>query len=148
MMIFRFLTRKAVLCIVLCFMSGAGIADVSVVVHPDSNIDVLTKKQIKKLFLGRLRMLPYTGKEALVVDQVADSLSHKVMYSKLVKMTPTNLKRYRAAYLFSGKGRLPVKADGDDQVKKLVAGSLSAIGYIDAEALDDSVKSVYLLSSE
>ena len=129
-------------------MSGAGFSDVSVVVHPDSNINELTKRQIKKLFLGRLRMLPYTGKEALVVDQVADSISHKVMYSKLVKMTPANLKRYRAAYLFSGKGRLPVKVGGDDQVKRLVAGSLSAIGYIDVEALDESVKSVYLLSSE
>ena len=140
------LVKKIAFSVMLCFISVSCNADVSVVVHPSSKIESLTTKQIKKLFLGRLRMLPNTDREAVVVDQGADSLPHKRMYSELVRMTPTNLKRYRAAYLFSGKGRLPITVEGNDQVKDFVAGSLSAIGYIDAASVDDSVKSVYLLS--
>ena len=140
------LVKKLALSVVLCSVSCSCYADVSVVVHPSSNIESLTTKQIKKLFLGRLRMLPNTGREAVVVDQGVNSLPHKRMYSELVRMTPANLKRYRAAYLFSGKGRLPITVEGDDQVKDFVAGSRSAIGYIDAASVDDSVKSVYLLS--
>lgn len=139
------LVKNIAFSVMLCFISVSCFADVSVVVHPSSNIESLTTKQVKKIFLGRLRMLPNTGREAVVVDQSADALSHKFIYSKLVRMTPTNLKRYRAAYLFSGKGRLPVTVEGNEQVKSFVAGSESAIGYIDAASLDDSVKSVYLL---
>ncbi len=140
------LAKKLALSVMLCFVSFSCYADVSVVVHPGSNIESLTTKQIRKLFLGRLRMLPNTDRDVVVVDQGVDSLPHKYMYSELVSMTPDNLKRYRAAYLFGGKGRLPITLKGDDQVKDFVAGSLYAIGYIDAASVDDSVKSVYLLS--
>ena len=140
------LVKNIAFSVMLCFINISCFADVSVVVHPSSNIESLTTKQVKKIFLGRLRMLPNTGREVVVVDQSADALSHKFIYSKLVRMTPANLRRYRAAYLFSGKGRLPVTVEGDDQVKSFVAGSESAIGYIDAASVDDSVKSVYLLS--
>ncbi len=140
------LAKKITFSVMLCFISFSCCADVSVIVHPSSKIESLTTKQIKKLFLGRLRMLPNSNREAVVVDQGSDSLPHKRMYSELVRMTPTNLKRYRAAYLFSGKGRLPITVAGDDQVKDFVAGSLSAIGYIDAASVDDRVKSVYLLT--
>ncbi len=140
------LVKGVAFSMVLCVISVSCYADVAVVVHPSSSIESLTTRQVKKLFLGRLRMLPNTGREAAVVDQDADSASHKLLYSKLINMTPVKLRRYRAAYLFSGKGTLPVMVKGDEKVKDFVADSLSAIGYIDAALVDDSVKSVYLLS--
>lgn len=138
---------KLISAVVLAFVfSNVCVADIAVVVHPENSIDRLSKHQVKKLFLGRLRMLPGTGLEANVVDQSEQQPSFSVFYSKLIKMGPAKLKRYRAAYLFSGKGKLPQKLEDSVQVKVHVASNQSAIGYIDAELVDESVKVVYILS--
>ena len=139
--------------VVLVFMclfsiSGSCMADVAVIVHPESATNELTPRQVKKLFLGRMHMFPSTNIEAVPIDQKESQRTYSVFYSDLIGMTPVKLKRYRAAYLFSGKGRLPLEVDSDLQVRSYIAGNRSAIGYIDASLLDESVKVVYLLVSE
>ena len=139
------LIKQLVAALFALMLANVCLADVAVVVHPDNPMSELSKHQVKKLFLGRLRMLPNTGLEADVVDQSEDQPSFSDFYSKLVKMGPAKLKRYRAAYLFSGKGKLPLKLEGDAQVKAHVASHHSAIGYIESSLVDESVKVVYVL---
>lgn len=65
-----------------------------------------------------------------------------------MQVTPAKLKRQRASYLFSGKGRLPlVKAD-DTAVKTYVASTPAAIGYVEAEQVDDTVRVVATVKTE
>ena len=53
-----------------------------------------------------------------------------------------NVKAVWAQLVFSGRALPPKQAASDDEVKKLVAANKSAIGYVKASSLDDSVKAV------
>jgi hypothetical protein len=53
-----------------------------------------------------------------------------------------NVKAVWAQLVFSGRALPPKQAASDDEVKKLVAANKSAIGYVKASSVDDSVKAV------
>lgn len=143
-----YLAKGVVIGLCLFGVSSACIADIAVIVNPNSAIESLTTKQIKKLFLGRLRMLPNTELEATVIDQGESQQTYIQFYTKMINISPVKLKRYRAAYLFSGKGKLPTRVANDVQARSSVARDISAIAYIDSSLSDESVKVVHLLSLE
>lgn len=132
---------------VLLFSLGAfqssGHAEVAVIVHPQSPITQLTSRQVKKIFLGRLRMIPNANIEPDIIDQKETQSTYHYFYTKIINMKPAKLKRYRASYLFSGKGTLPTKLDDNASVLKYVSENRSAIGYVQSDTVDDSVKVVY-----
>lgn len=121
-------------------------AEIAIIVHPENPVQALSERDIKKLFLGRIRMFPGTTDAPIVVDQPAGTAVHSVFYSGFINMEPEKLKRYRASYLFSGQGMLPLTVDGALQVRDYVASHPGAIGYVNAEIVDDSVKVVFKVS--
>ncbi|OUS25048.1 hypothetical protein A9Q99_22645 [Gammaproteobacteria bacterium 45_16_T64] len=123
-------------------------ADVSVIVHPDNPIERLTPRQVKKLFLGRLRMMPNASTEAKIIDQAEDQPTFSHFYTHIIKMKPVKLKRYRASYLFSGKGKLPTVLKHGQAVKEHIASHSDAIGYVDSSLIDSSVKVIFPVKTE
>jgi ABC-type phosphate transport system substrate-binding protein len=55
------------------------------------------------------------------------------------------MNRYWSKRKYTGKGKPPVVALGDDAVKELVANTPGAIGYIDGKSLDKSVKVILII---
>lgn len=121
-------------------------AELVIIVHPDNPIQALTEREVKKIFMGRIRMFPETALETQVVDLPEDSPQFKVLYLELINISATKLRRYRASYLFSGKGSVPLELPNMEVIKQYVNDTPSAIGYIDLEAVDKRVKPVYLLN--
>lgn len=118
-------------------------AEIAIIVNPSNPLDTLSTHEVKKIFLGRARLFPGTDQAIAVLDQSRDNDIYKVFYTDVVGFGLNKLKRYRAAYLFSGKGKLPETVTNHEATKKKVSRHEGAIGYIDARLVDDTVKVVY-----
>jgi ABC-type phosphate transport system substrate-binding protein len=142
--------RKKFLLIIKLLVLSVGFsiaeiqADIVVVVHPDNPITSLTKKDVKRLFLGRMHNFPNSDIKVESIDHAEGSADYDKFYSSIINMNKSKLKRYRAYYLFSGKGRLPTQIKTASKVLKYIANTKNAIAYIDKKNITDSVKVVYV----
>lgn len=128
------------------FWVNAAAADILVVTNANNSVDELTLQQVKKLFLGRMNRFPDTGQDVSVLDLDEQQQLHQKFYEFVINMDSNRLKRYRARYLFSGKGMLPEKVNNQQEMLQLITEKLTAVGYIELEgqqSLPEGVKVVY-----
>lgn len=97
-------------------------AEIAIIVNPSNPLDTLSTHEVKKIFLGRARLFPGTDQAIAVLDQSRDNDIYKVFYTDVVGFGLNKLKRYRAAYLFSGKGKLPETVTNHEATKKRCLG--------------------------
>lgn len=123
-------------------------ADIVVIVNPQNPLTILEEEEVRRIYLGRTRMFPGSsqGIETLDLPETAERFA--AFYQSLTHLTPAKLKRQRASYLFSGKGRLPLVLPDESAVKQHVASTPSAIGYVQADQVDASVKVVATVKTE
>lgn len=100
--------------------------------------------QAKRLYLGKTGNYP-DGNAAEVIDQTAGEAARTVFYEKVVGKTDSQAKAYWSKQIFTGKGTPPEEVGGNDSVKSKITNTPSAIGYIDAAAVDASVKQILLV---
>lgn len=105
-------------------------ADIVVVTNQDNPVDSLSAKEVRKVFLGRLHLYPGTEHEPLAIDQPQSSDAYREFYDVVVGISQPKLKRYRAYYLFSGKGKVPYMAESQAAVIDSIQRSTFAIGYL------------------
>jgi len=120
-------------------------ADVAIIVHPNNPIESLTHKEVQRLFLGRILMFPNSKTKIYSIDQNEESPIFKRFYEKVVNMNATKLKKYRAFYLFSGKGRLPLVVDKKEDVIRHVSTTENSISYVDSKYVTSGVKVVFTM---
>ena len=118
-------------------------AEVVVIVNPDNPIISLSKKDVQRLFLGRMHKFPESDRKVESVDSLEGGSDYNSFYSSIIKMSKSKLKRYRAYYLFSGKGRLPTQMKNSKSILEYVSNTRNAIAYIDEKDITDRVKIVY-----
>jgi len=130
----------AALLLGLIIMSGgsSALAELVVIVHPDSGVTTLSASNVKKLFLRKSKMLAGST-IAVPVDQKEGSESRAIFRDKVLKKSEGKLKAYWSKLVFSGKGSPPKIKDDDAAVKSFVAGKVGAIGYIDSSLVDSTV---------
>lgn len=116
-------------------------AETAVIVHP-SNGDVITAKDIERLYLGKLKAFP-GGAEAIPVDQNKGEAIREAFYNDVLGKNEQQVKAYWARLVFTGKGTPPKEIGDSAAVKSLVAQNPNTIGYIDASVVDGSVKVVH-----
>lgn len=120
-------------------MAPLANAEVAVIVSASNGNASMSDKDIAKLFLGKSKKFP-DGSHATPVDQNAGSATRASFQDKVLGKSDSQLKSYWSRLIFTGKGTPPEEKGDDAAVKQVVAGSPNAIGYIDASAVDDSVK--------
>lgn len=118
-------------------------ADVVVIVSADSTVTRLTADQTAKIFLGKVDNFPHDG-VALPIDQFEGSTIRNEFYSKVAKKNSAQVTAYWAKIIFTGDGHPPKLLDGDEAVRMAVASNPNAIGYIDRNAVDSSVRVVLI----
>ena len=116
------------LSVMLC--AGLCRADIFVVTNQDNPVQQLTTKEVRKVFLGRLHLYPGTEHEPVAIDQSQTSDLYRTFYEKIIGISLPKLKRYRAYYLFSGKGKIPSEVTSQQAVVDAVLRSTYAIGYL------------------
>ena len=128
----------------LGLLAGTGLAnaELALIVHPSNALTSISATDVGRIYLGKARSFP-SGGRVKPVDQATGSTQRAEFYQMYTGMTEAQAKSHWSKLMFSGKGQPPAEIPGgDDAVKAAVAGDSAAIGYIDASAVDSSVKAV------
>lgn len=129
-------------------LSSAALAcsasDVVVVVSSRSPVTSLSEDQVAALFLGQESRFP-DGSEAIPLDQPVDSALRSRFYLRVTGKTRALLKAYWSKMMFTGRGQPPREVADSNAVRKAAAANPAVIGYIDRDALDASVRPVFVI---
>lgn len=125
--------------LLLSLSADGTAADVVAVVSAKNPVTALSKNQVVDIFLGRTSRFP-DGTPAVPIDQVEASAARDEFYASFVGKSPAQLKAYWSKIIFTGRGQPPKEVASSAEVKKLIAGNPNAIGYIEQNMVDDSVK--------
>jgi ABC-type phosphate transport system substrate-binding protein len=120
-------------------VTSSAHADVVVIVSAKNHITSLTAEQTARIFLGKASSFPDDG-DAVPIDQAEGSAIRDEFYSKVVHKNSSQLAAYWAKVIFTGDGRPPVMLESNVAVRKAVANNPNAIGYIDKNAVNRSVR--------
>ncbi|REL25444.1 phosphate ABC transporter substrate-binding protein [Thalassotalea euphylliae] len=127
----------------LVSVSTAASAQVAIIVNP-ANANALSDNDISRAFLGKLKTYA-DGQTIEAVNSKANS-DARVEFEKLVlKKSPSQVKAYWSKRLFTGKGKPLKELSSDAEVLNHVASTPNAIGYVDASAVNDTIKVIKTL---
>jgi len=132
-------SRAITLLVSLLFIPWAW-ADLAIIVHPDNPQQSISKHELRLIFLGRMPLFPTSGEEIIAFDLPESDSGYETFYRNVVELEGTRLKRYRAYYLFSGRGKLPRPTDSNATILQQVADNERAIGYVDSRLVNEKVK--------
>lgn len=122
--------------------ANAIAAEVVAVVSVSNPVTTLSKNQIMDIFLGKTGHFP-DGSMAVPVDQDEGSAERDAFYLNFAGKSPAQLKAYWSKIIFTGRGQPPREVSNGIEVKKFVAGHRNAIGYIERDLADSSVKVLF-----
>lgn len=125
-----------------CAVAQAG--ELVVVVSARSPVEAMRPDQVAAIFLGQSARFP-DGTVATPVDQPIGSGQRDGFYRRVTGKTPALLKAWWSKMVFTGRGQPPREVAGNAAVLQAVASTPGAIGYIDREAIDPSVRQVLLV---
>jgi ABC-type phosphate transport system substrate-binding protein len=121
--------------------SAASSADVVAVVSAKSPIVALSKAQVADIFLGKAIRFP-DGTKAVPIDQAEGSAVRDEFYDKVAGKSAAQIKAYWSKIIFTGRGQPPPNVSNAIEMKKRLVENPAAIGYIDRDLVDESVRMV------
>lgn len=116
---------------------GLAQAEVAVIVNPGA-AKAPSQAEVANIFLGK-------DKSMKGYDQAGWNATKEAFYTKVTSKNEAQLKSYWSGLVFTGKGQPLPSVGGDADVVAKVAGEADAIGYVDAAAVNDSVKVLFTL---
>ena len=140
MKLFKSFSKLAIALTLL--ISSVAFADMVVVVSAKNANYGLDKIDIEQIYLGKKSVFP-DGTKAVPIDQNEDSAVRAAFNDKVLNTTSGQRKAYWSRLIFTGKGTPPKEVGTDADVVKQVAEDPSLVGYVNASAVDGSVKVVY-----
>ncbi|MFA7240456.1 MAG: hypothetical protein WC091_10110 [Sulfuricellaceae bacterium] len=145
----RVLIKHTIICLLSVAWPLAARADIAVIVHPDNPVQSMTPREVSNLYLGRARSFSAdshgTPLPASVYEQPADSGVREIFFRTLNGMDIKQLNAYWARLRFSGEVLPPAILPDSRAVVETVSRKRSAIGYVDAAAVNSAVKVVLRL---
>ena len=127
---------------ILCGAAVLGLAamaqaEVAVIVNPAA-AKTPSQSDVANIFLGK-------DKSMKGIDQAGWTPAKEAFYAGVTSKNESQLKSYWSGLIFTGKDQpLPSVAD-DAAVVAKVAAEADAIGYVDASAVNGSVKVLFTL---
>jgi ABC-type phosphate transport system substrate-binding protein len=112
---------------------SASAAEIAVIVNPKNPATRMFSEQAAQFFVGKSSLFT-------PVEHNEGSALRSEFYQKVLNKDPATVKSIWSKLVFTGKGTLPKEYGSSAEVKKAVANDVSAIGYIEKSAVDDSVK--------
>ncbi|MBJ7312098.1 hypothetical protein H7U20_18100 [Rugamonas sp. CCM 8940] len=113
-------------------------AETVVIVSQKNPATRMFSEQASQFFLGKSAMFT-------PVDQAESSAIRADFYHKVADKDPAQVKAIWSKLVFTGKATPPKEYSSDAEVKKAVAADPKAIGYINKNSVDDSVKVILSL---
>jgi ABC-type phosphate transport system substrate-binding protein len=141
------INRFLMVCIMVCGLvthSAFAHVDLVVIVNTHSNINSLTKAELRRIFLGQTGNYP-NGQSAIPLDVIGDFRDS--FYQNILTKTPESVENYWASMIFTGKAQPPRQVQ-PNEAKEIVATSPRAISYIDRAKVDASVKVITIVNDK
>jgi ABC-type phosphate transport system substrate-binding protein len=132
--------KKIILSMVIA--GSALMADIAVVVNPNSGVDSLSASQVKKIFMAKTKKFP-NGTTVVAIDQNSANAPYATFYKSVAGKSPAKMNKYWVKLTFTGKAEAPKKVGGDSDVVNLIKANKNMIGYVDSSAVTGDVKVVY-----
>lgn len=120
-------------------LATAARAEVAIIVNSSVAVSEITSDQAADIFLGKVDSLP-NGTKMVPIDQEDAEKIRTEFYSKVVKKDAAQLNAYWSRLIFTGKGEPPKKVADNAEVIALVKSNPNIIGYVDAAAVNNTVK--------
>lgn len=98
----------------------------------------VTKAQLARIYLGR-------SFERRPLDLPEGNALRLMFYREATDSDPAQVRATWSRIMFTGRGEPPRELPNAAAVKKAVVADINAIGYIDADAADGSVRTVLVL---
>ena len=137
------MSRKLLLVLLLAIslvLPAYAAAEVAIIVSKE-NPNPVNEQFAAKVFLGSQSRWQSRG-GITVVSLPDDHPATRQLYEKLLHRSAAAVRDLWSNNYFTGKSGMPKEAATDAEAKRLVAANKNAIGYIDAAAVDGSVKVV------
>ena len=126
--------------ILLLALARSVLADIAIIANPSLELDTMTAQEASMLFLGKTKTLT-NGVKPRILDLPDGNDLKTHFYYSLTGKSPYQLHSYWARMLFSGQATyVPIPVDNVEQVLLSVASTKNAIGYVNVEDVNDSVK--------
>ncbi len=123
----------------LLLAAEVSLAELVVIAHPSNPETSLSLDEAKKIFLGKTKSLP-SGGTVTPIDQKHASAAKDNFYAMVAGMNRSQMARYWAKLVFSGKGAPHAMEVDDLHVRSRIASNPRSIGYVDSSVVNDSVK--------
>ena len=133
--------KRAALAATLLACTAAAQAEVVVVMSARSSVNSLSKAQVSQIFLAKSAALP-DGSRAIPLDQTDGSAVRNDFYNRVAGKDAAQMRAYWSQLMFTGKAQRPKQLASDAAVVQAVAASPGTIGYVNASAVNSSVKVV------
>ena len=124
------------------FIAHGATAAVVVIGNSGIEVDSLTSAQVGEIFLGKMTTLADGTKLTVIEHQDGETVKDE-FYEKVVGKSASQLKAYWAKIIFTGEGVPPKAYSGDKTIMDHVSVTPGAIGYVNAESVDKSVKILF-----
>ena len=115
-----------------------SLADIVVVVHPDNPVQ-LEEKQVRKIFLSKVKSFP-DGNKVDVFDLPEGNEAREEFRHHVLRKSASRLHSYWARMLFSSKAQPPQVLTDAEAIRAQVAANRYAIAYLNAEDVDSSIR--------
>lgn len=113
-----------------------------VVTNPNNDVQVLDKKGLIDLFMGKYSAFP-NGKQATPIDIERDDELKGQFYKSLVGLPLARVNAYWSRLKFSGRVKPPAIEQTIDDVMQRLEEDESALAYVYESYVTDKMKVVY-----
>jgi len=134
------MNKKIVILLLSALFSLPSFADIVIVGNP-ALPDGLTKKDAKKIFLGKKNK--YSTEGLYLIELTADNPIKAQFHKKVTKKSLAQLESYWSKQLFTGKLTPPIEVANANIMKATVAQNTNGIGYINEADVHASVKVLF-----
>jgi hypothetical protein len=131
--------RRLGLIVCLPVWSAAASADIVLATHPENPLRTLEMVDARRIFLKQTNEFP-GGNKALVAILDGKSETRRIFESQVLKMSPSQIKTYWAGFIFNGQNHPPREFATEEAMKKWIAATPGALGYLDTNEVDDTIK--------
>jgi len=119
-------------------------ADIAVIVNNDNDISALTLSEVKRIYTGKVSRFS-NGVPIYLSDLSKKDPLRNVFYKQATGKSTKKMIAYWRERMFSGEGIPPKENRNTARMKFWVSDQQGAIGYVDASAIDLSVKTVLII---
>ncbi|MEM9103874.1 MAG: phosphate ABC transporter substrate-binding protein [Pseudomonadota bacterium] len=123
-------------------MVKATNAEVLVIVNKTNPLNTITEKELYDIYLGRKTKFS-DGKSVTPYNLEYTGNSREEFEEKILDKSRKSMSKYWSKRIFTGKGKPPRVVASDAEMMNIVSTRSNAIGYVDANAVNSSVKVIF-----